>query len=227
MSFLQMPVQPLWQGKRTSLAPFDSVGKRPFMSGKVFPHGLDEVENLAASWTCEILDRRCWAMFGLEVSNQCLFGGVSLAACLAPVPLLLSTGSPMKVRHSSGGENLATATARPTCLPGVSLHVVFKTPGALKALATKLALPFPSLNFGNFERDILTGGPSPHPYSLPHQNIFEYTLCPSEVLPLHPDSVLFLRNCRCGCIRGSSRTRLCSGGFRKRWCRLLKPPGDS
>ena len=167
MNFLQMPVQPLWKGKRTSLAPFDSAGKQPFMSGKVFPHGLDEVENLAASWTCEILDRRCWAMFGLEVSDQCLFGGVSLAACLAPVPLLLSTGSPMKVRHSSGGENLATATARPTCLPGVSLHVVFKTPGALKALVTKLALPFPSLNFENFERDILTGGPSAHPTLFP------------------------------------------------------------
>ena len=166
-------------------------------------------------------------MFGLKVSNQCLLSGVTLAAFLAPVPLLLSTGSLMKVRHRSGGENLAAATARPTCLPGVSLHVVSKTPGALKALATKLALPFPSLNFGNFERDILTGGPSAHSYSFPRQNIFEYTLCPPEVLPFHSDGALFLRNCRCGRIRGSSRTRLCSGGFRKRWCRLLKPPGDS
>ena len=227
MSFLQMPAQPLWKGKRTSLAPFDSAGKRPFMGGKVFSHGLDEFENLAAGWTCEILNRRCWAMFGLEVSDQCLFGGVSLAAFLAPVPLLLPTGSQMKVRHSSGGENLAAATAGPTCLPGVSLHVVFETSGALKALVTELALSFPSLNFGNFKRDILTGGPSAHPYSPPRQNIFKYTLCPSEVLPLHPDSALFLRNCRCGRIRGSSRTQLCSGGFSKRWCRLLKPPGDS
>ena len=201
-----MPVQPLWKGKRTSLAPFDSAGKWPFMGGKVFPHGLDEFENLAAGWTCKILNRRCWAMFGLEVSDQCLFGGVSLAAFLAPVTLLLPTESQMKVRHSSGGKNLAAATAGPTCLPGVNLHVVFETSGALKALVTELALPFPSLNFGNFKRDILTGGPSAHPYSPPHQNIFKYTLCPSEVLPLHPDSSLFLRNCRCGCIRGSSRT---------------------
>ena len=159
MGFLQMPVQPLWKGKRTSLAPLDSAGKWPFMSGKVFPHGLDEVENLAAHWTCEILNRRCWAMFGLEVSDQCLFGGVSLAACLAPMPLLLSTGSQMKVRHSSRGKNLAAATAGPTCLPGVSLHVMFETSGTLKALVTELALPFPSLNFGNLKRDILTGGP--------------------------------------------------------------------
>ena len=78
----------------------------------------------------------------------------------------------MKVRHSSGGKNLAAATARLTCLPGVCLHVVFETSGALKALATELALPFSSLNFGNLKRDILTGGPRAHPYSLPCQNIF-------------------------------------------------------
>ena len=227
MCLLQMPIQPLWKGKRTSLAPFNSTGKRPFMSGKVLLHGLDEFENLATSWTCKFLNQRCWAMFGLKVSNQCLFGGVSLAAFLAPVPLLLPTGSQMKVQHGSGGENLAAATARPTCLPSVSLHVVFEASGALKALATELAVPFPSLNFGNFKRDILTGGPSAHSYSLPCQNILKYTLCPSEVLPLHPDGALFLRNCRSGHVRGSSRTRLHSGGFSKRWCRLLKPPGDS
>ena len=166
-------------------------------------------------------------MFGLKVSNQCLLSGVTLAAFLAPVPLLLSTGSQMKVRHSSGGKNLAAATARPTCLPSVSLHVVFETSGALKALATELALPFSSLNFGNLKRDILTGGPRAHPYSLPCQNIFKYTLCPSEVLPLHPDGALFFRNCRSGCVSGRSGARLSCESFSRRWCRLPKPPGDS
>ena len=156
------------------------------------------------------LNQRCWAMLGLKVSNQCLFDGVTLAAFLAPVPLLLPTGSQMKVQHGSGGENLAAATARPTCLPSVSLHVVFEASGALKALVTELAVPFPSLDFGNFKRDILTGGPSAHLYFLPCQNIPKYTLCPSEVLPLHLDGALFFRNCRSGHVRGSSRTRLCS-----------------
>ena len=122
------------------------------MSGKVFPHGLDEFENLATSWTCEILNRRCWAMFGLEVSDQCLFGGVSLVAFLAPVPLLLSTGSQMKVRHSSGGENLAAATARPTCLPSVSLHVVFETSGALKNSGDRAGTPFPQLELWKLQK---------------------------------------------------------------------------
>ena len=143
-------------------------------------------------------------MFGLKVSNQCLLSGVTLAAFLAPVPLLLPTGSQMKVQHGSRGKNLAAATARPNCLPSVSLHVVFEAPGALKALTTELAVPFPSLDFGNFKRDILTGGSSAHPYLLPCQNIFKDTLCPPEVLPLHPDGALFFRNCRSDCVRGSS-----------------------
>ena len=137
-------------------------------------------------------------MFGFKVGNQHLFGSVPLVALPAPVPLLLPTGFQMKVPHGSGGENLVAAATRSTCFPSMGFHVMPQAPGTLKALVTELAVLFPRLNYGNFKRNILTGGPSTHPHPLSRQDIFEDALCPPEIFPLHPDDAFFLGNCRSG-----------------------------
>ena len=137
-------------------------------------------------------------MFGFKVGDQHLFGSVPFVTLPAPVPLLLSTGLQVKVLHGSGGKNLVAAATRPTCFPSMGFHMMLEAPGALKALVTEPAVPFPRLDYGNFKRDILTGGPSTHPHSLSRQDIFEDALCPSEIFPLHPDDAFFLRNCRSG-----------------------------
>ena len=89
MLVLHVMIQPFRKRKWPCLTPFYPAVKQPFVCSHVFSHDFNDFEYFTTGLAGQLLNCGCWVMFGLEMSNKCLFGGIPPVAFLTPVPFLL------------------------------------------------------------------------------------------------------------------------------------------
>ena len=76
MLFFHVMIQPFRKRKWPCLTPFYPALKWLFVCSHVFSHGFNNLEYFATGWAGQLPNCGCWTMFGLEMSNKCLFHSI-------------------------------------------------------------------------------------------------------------------------------------------------------